>query len=79
MAFNERLKELRIRKDMSQSELADALNISKSAISMYERGERNPDFETLELISDFVSKLQEAVRDVEEKTEENNSSKDLTN
>ncbi|MCB6475556.1 helix-turn-helix domain-containing protein [Emergencia timonensis] len=55
MAFNDRLKELRERKGISQASLADDLGVSKSAISMYERGERNPDFETLETIADYFN------------------------
>lgn len=55
MTFNERLKELRERKGLSQVALADKLGVSKSAVSMYERGERNPDFETLEIIADFFN------------------------
>ena len=55
MLFSERLRELRQNKGLSQSQLADALNISKSAISMYELGKREPDFETLEGIADFFN------------------------
>lgn len=55
MTFNERLKELRERRGLSQVALADKLGVSKSAVSMYERGERNPDFETLEIIADFFN------------------------
>ena len=40
---------------MSQQELADALGISKSSINMYERGERQPNFEVLEAIADFFN------------------------
>lgn len=49
------LRLLRTEKNMSQQELADALKISKSAINMYERGERQPNFETLELIADYFN------------------------
>ena len=55
MLFRERLRELRQNKGLSQSQLADALNISKSAISMYELGKREPDLETLEGIADFFN------------------------
>lgn len=55
MAFKDRLKELRERKGMSQIQLSEELGISKSSVSMYERGERNPDFETLETIADFFN------------------------
>ena len=55
MLFSERLRELRQNKGLSQSQLADALNISKSAISMYELGKREPDLETLEGIADFFN------------------------
>ena len=40
--FDKILRLLRGEKEMSQQELADALGISKSAINMYERGERQP-------------------------------------
>lgn len=49
--FDKILRLLRGEKEMSQQELADALGISKSAINMYERGERQPNFETLEAIA----------------------------
>lgn len=49
------LRLLRTEKNMSQQELASALGISKSAVNMYERGERQPNFETLELIADFFN------------------------
>ncbi len=51
--FGNILKEMRIDYQISQSELADRLKISRSAISMYERGEREPDLDTLEKIADF--------------------------
>lgn len=53
--FYKILKLLRAEKHMSQQELADALGISKSAINMYERGERQPNFETLETIADYFN------------------------
>lgn len=53
--FDKILRLLRGEKEMSQQELADALGISKSAINMYERGERQPNFETLEAIADFLT------------------------
>ena len=53
--FDKILRLLRGEKEMSQQELADALGISKSDINMYERGERQPNFETLEAIADFFN------------------------
>ncbi len=49
--FNERLRSLREGKGLTQQQLADALEISKSSVNMYERGEREPGFETLEAIA----------------------------
>ncbi len=51
--FGERIKSLRISKKMKQEELAKKINISKSAIGMYERNEREPSFEILERLSQF--------------------------
>lgn len=50
--FPERLKFLRSEKGWSQQRLADELKLSKSSINMYERGEREPGFETMEAIAD---------------------------
>lgn len=55
MNFAERLRDLRTQKGLSQIELAKKLGLSNSTISMYERGEREPDFETLDLIGDFFN------------------------
>lgn len=49
--FNERLRSLRKGKGLTQQQLADTLEISKSSVNMYERGEREPGFETLEAIA----------------------------
>ena len=53
--FSNILRLLRSERDMSQQELADSLGISKSSVNMYERGERQPNFETLELIADYFN------------------------
>ncbi|MBS4933613.1 MAG: helix-turn-helix transcriptional regulator [Clostridiales bacterium] len=49
------LKYLRLRENLSQSELAEKLGVAKSTISMYEVGKREPDFETLEAIADLFN------------------------
>ncbi|MBQ7505338.1 MAG: helix-turn-helix domain-containing protein [Ruminococcus sp.] len=53
--FGDNLKYLRQNKNLTQQKLADVLGISRSAIGMYESGEREPDFETLEAIADFFN------------------------
>lgn len=50
-----KLKSLRENCGLLQKELADILNISLSSISMYERGERQPDNETLKKISNYFN------------------------
>ena len=47
------LKELRIQNQKSQMQVAEALGISRSTISMYECGEREPDLATLQKIADY--------------------------
>ncbi|MCP1355424.1 helix-turn-helix domain-containing protein [Aneurinibacillus migulanus] len=51
MEFGQRLKELRKQFDMTQEELAQALEMSKSNISKYERNELEPSLSTLVNIS----------------------------
>ena len=53
--FKDVLRRLRQREGWSQSELAKKLGVAKSTISMYEVGKRQPDFETLEAISDLFN------------------------
>lgn len=53
--FSSRLKLLRAQKQISQQELANIIGISKSSINMYERGEREPGFETFEAIADYFN------------------------
>ena len=53
--FKDMLKYFRMREGLSQSELAKKLGVSASRISMYEAGNREPDFETEEKIADFFN------------------------
>ena len=53
--FSVVLKELRSAFGMTQDELAQALGISRSRIGMYELGQREPDFETLEKLADYFN------------------------
>lgn len=54
--FSDRLRTLRKERGLSQQELAKQLRcVSKSSVNMYERGEREPNFETLEVIADYFN------------------------
>lgn len=55
MNFGERLRFLRNEQQYSLRELAIKLGISHSALGKYERGERQPDFKTLEIIADYFN------------------------
>lgn len=53
--FNERLRELRNSRGISQQLFADKIGLSKSSINMYERGEREPGIDTLEAMADYFN------------------------
>lgn len=53
--FSSALRELRETRGLTQEALADKLGVSKSAVSMYERGEREPSFEMMESIADIFN------------------------
>ena len=53
--FSEKLSLLRRQAGMTQAELAERLGISKSSVSMYERGNREPELELLQAMADFFS------------------------
>lgn len=54
-AFARTLAYLRKGKGLTQQELSKILGLSSSSVSMYERGEREPSFETLEALADFFN------------------------
>ncbi len=53
MEFRIRLKELRLEKNISQIEIAKLLNMSKMAISHWEKGNSEPSIEQLKILANF--------------------------
>lgn len=53
--FQNIFRRLRTSAGLTQVEIAEKLEISRSTIGMYETGAREPDFETLEKIADFFN------------------------
>ena len=53
MLEREKLRKLRIARQLSQEQLADKLQVSRQAISKWELGESIPDTENLILLSKF--------------------------
>ncbi|ALS27853.1 Xre family transcriptional regulator [Paenibacillus sp. 32O-W] len=53
MTMGERLKELRLKRNLSQEEVARQIGITRSAYSHYEINNRQPVYETLIKLSDF--------------------------
>lgn len=53
--FKERLKELRIEKQIGQVELSKAIGVSKGIISLWENGEREPSMNSLILLAQFFN------------------------
>lgn len=49
--FSERLKELRLKNKLTQKQLANELNVSQTAIALWEKGKRQPDIQTLEQLA----------------------------
>ena len=53
MSFAERLQELREDKGISRKDLAASLNITVSALGMYEQGRREPNIDMLIKMADY--------------------------
>ena len=51
----QQIKKLRENTGISQAELGEAINLGKSAIGMYERGEREPNRDVLEALADYFN------------------------
>ena len=55
MEFNEKLQELRKQRGLTQEELAEALYVSRTAISKWESGRGYPNIDSLKAISKYFS------------------------
>ena len=51
--FAKRVKEQRIKKGLSQPQLAEDIGLTKQTISLWERGVRRPDFETMNKLAQY--------------------------
>lgn len=66
MEFNEKLQTLRKQKGLTQEELAEALFVSRTAISKWESGRGYPSIDSLKAISKFFSVTIDALLSGEE-------------
>lgn len=55
MEFNEKIQELRKRRGLTQEELAEALYVSRTAVSKWESGRGYPNIDSLKAIAKFFS------------------------
>ena len=51
--MREKLKELRKKKNLFQQDVAEALHMSRSTYSNYEKGNAEPDIATIKALADF--------------------------
>ena len=73
--LSKKMAELRKKRSLKLKELAAALGVSTSAISLYEMGERRPDYNTLLKISDFYDVTVDYLLKDEPVADENDKSK----
>lgn len=55
MTFGENLRAIRMNTGISQTELAEALGVTQAAVSAWELGKKEPNFETCETIADYFN------------------------
>lgn len=55
MEFNDKLQQLRKQRNMTQEELAEALYVSRTAVSKWESGRGYPNIDSLKTISKLIS------------------------
>lgn len=69
-AFHEKLKEERVKRNLSQEEVANKLNVSRQSISKWESEEEYPSIETLiDLSYAFEISLDELLKSDQDLTE----------
>lgn len=78
------LKRIRTERRITQGQFADSIGVSRSAVGMWETGEREPDYETLEAIADYFNVAMsdligstESTNEVDEMREELRANPDL--
>ena len=54
MDFSERLRNARHSKNLTQQQLADALNVDRTAIAHYERGTASPHFDNIHKLCELL-------------------------
>lgn len=54
MTFGERLKEARLKKKLTQEELAKQIGVAKSTLTGYEKGNREPDFFKIQKLTSIL-------------------------
>ena len=52
--FTERLKELRLKKGLTQTELGEKVGVKQNTFTNWEKGKREPSFENLIKLSDLL-------------------------
>ena len=53
--FNEMLKQIRLKRGLSQKEVAEKLEITPASYNLYENGKRNPNIDMLKKIANFFN------------------------
>lgn len=67
MEFNNLIKQLRLDKKLSQTELAKELNLNQTTISMWELGKKLPDYNNLVKLSKFFDVTADVLLGLSEK------------
>lgn len=55
MSFSQRLKDLRIEKNVTQQQVGDFLGVGRATIAGYETKDKHPDFDKLNLLAQFFN------------------------
>lgn len=66
MEFKDRIKELRISKNLSQQQLADKLGLSQSAVAKWELGKTEPTASAIIAIAKFFNKTTDYILGLED-------------
>lgn len=66
MEFKDRIKELRISKNLSQQQLADKLGLSQSAVAKWELGKTEPTASAIIAIAKFFNETTDYILGLED-------------
>lgn len=79
MGLQEKIKELRMSKGLSQKKLADAIGVAQSSVNYWEKGQRTPSVDAAQKLADYFNISLDELYDINATQKSSYTSSDVIN